>query len=168
MKNLNQLDMFPSAVVIPLFPADKFKSERGVIYRVENGSNQVLVTDDKDISLGMDISFTLAGGNQVGISFNKFNQYQNLYPGVEIKIRVMQAAQWLTDNPQRRKTMSGLPKFLNQWLITSQNSGQGVVRGYQKPTQMERVKSTVESLKKYLDSPENQSEYEMIFGKRKM
>jgi len=147
-----QLDMFPSAEVIPFPVADKFKSERGVIYRIENGSNLVLVVDDKDVSLAMDISFMLAGGNKVGISFNKFNQYQNLYPGVEIKQRVMQAAQWLMDNPQRRKTMSGLPKFLNQWLITAQNSGQGVNRGYQKPTQSQRIQATLESMKKYINA----------------
>ena len=132
--------------------APKFKMDRGTCYRVDVNGLDVLATGVEDNSMAMDIEFTLIGGNTVTISSDKFNQYQALYPGVDITQRVKQSAQWLIDNQSRRKTMSGMPSFINQWLITSQNSGQGTRSGLhsRKPSQTDRVSHAVDRMREHV------------------
>ncbi len=46
----------------------------------------------------------------------KLDQYRRTYPGKDIGAELRKAGQWLIDNPKRRKTKRGMPKFLNGWL----------------------------------------------------
>lgn len=46
----------------------------------------------------------------------KFNSYLETYKGIDVEKELRKAAQWLTDNPKRRKTSRGMPRFINGWL----------------------------------------------------
>lgn len=55
----------------------------------------------------------------------KAKEYQETYPGVDVISESKKALQWVRDNPTRKKTYSGMPKFLNSWMARVQNSGRG-------------------------------------------
>ena len=54
---------------------------------------------------------------------SKLDEWRAVFPGVDIEQEVNRARQWLIDNPRRRKTCSGMLKFLNTWLTKAQNDG---------------------------------------------
>lgn len=49
------------------------------------------------------------------------SQMAPLYPGLDIESEVLRAKAWLINNPTRRKTKVGIPKFLNGWFARQQN-----------------------------------------------
>lgn len=46
----------------------------------------------------------------------KFDEYQKTYPTMNIEFQFRKAAQWLNDNPAKRKTAKGMTRFLGGWL----------------------------------------------------
>jgi hypothetical protein len=46
-----------------------------------------------------------------------------LYPAVDVKQQLRSMRGWLVSNSQKRKTMSGMPRFVHKWLAKEQNSG---------------------------------------------
>jgi DNA-binding transcriptional regulator YhcF (GntR family) len=46
----------------------------------------------------------------------KLDEYKKAYPGIDVENELRKAAQWLNDNPDRRKTANGMPRFLGGWL----------------------------------------------------
>jgi len=72
-------------------------------------------------------------------------------PGVDVDLEVRRAAEWSAGNPTRRKTASGVRRFLSGWMARQQNRGggggpgmgqapRGPYRGMQRPqTQAERI-----------------------------
>ncbi len=45
------------------------------------------------------------------------------YPTLDIPTEYRRAAAWLADNPTKRKTARGMPKFIGGWLARAQNTG---------------------------------------------
>jgi hypothetical protein len=50
-------------------------------------------------------------------------EYRQAYPAVDVPVEIRSAAQWLLDNPSKRKTYGGIRRFLNGWFSRCQNSG---------------------------------------------
>lgn len=48
---------------------------------------------------------------------------QPLYPAVDVMAQLRAVRAWALSNPTRRKTASGMPRFLNRWLSEEQNKG---------------------------------------------
>jgi hypothetical protein len=55
----------------------------------------------------------------------KLESWQSLYPSLDCLAECRKARQWLDDNPARRKTAQGMPRFLGSWLARAQNSFRG-------------------------------------------
>lgn len=53
----------------------------------------------------------------------KLAEYGEAYPGVDVQSECRRALQWIRDNPSKRKTFNGMPRFLNSWIEREQNSG---------------------------------------------
>lgn len=53
----------------------------------------------------------------------KVAEYTESFPGVDVLAECRIARQWCIDNPQKRKTTTGMPAFLTRWLSKKQNSG---------------------------------------------
>lgn len=51
------------------------------------------------------------------------DRYTELYPAVNVVQELRSMAGWLETNPKRRKTKSGINKFINSWLAKTQNRG---------------------------------------------
>lgn len=45
------------------------------------------------------------------------------YPGVNHDAEIRKAIAWCVTNPAKRKTLGGMPKFLNSWMAKQQNNG---------------------------------------------
>ena len=57
------------------------------------------------------------------LPYSKLDEWRRAFPGVNVEQEVNRARQWLIDNRDRRKTCSGMLKFLNTWLTKAQNDG---------------------------------------------
>jgi hypothetical protein len=72
-----------------------------------------------------EFSFVLRNKELWHLSQGKLDEYKRTFPNLDIEFELRKAAQWLNDNPHRRKTARGMPKFLGGWLgRTRQNPGQ--------------------------------------------
>lgn len=54
---------------------------------------------------------------------NQYGEYCRLYPGVDVAVEFRNMRAWCLSNPTKRKTRSGITRFVNSWLSKSQNSG---------------------------------------------
>jgi hypothetical protein len=61
--------------------------------------------------------FPLRGGKTWYLPIRKLDEYRDTYAdSLDIDIEFRKAREWLRDNPPRRKTATGMPKFLTGWL----------------------------------------------------
>lgn len=56
-------------------------------------------------------------------SVEMFAEYQRLYPGVDIQQQFRAMRSWCLGNPKKRKTKSGINRFVTSWLSKEQNRG---------------------------------------------
>ena len=68
------------------------------------------------------INLPLPGNNEVAIRESLMQLWQESYPKVDIKAALTRMKVWLRDNPRRRKTKSGIQRFINTWLSKEQNN----------------------------------------------
>lgn len=68
---------------------------------------------------------TGAGPKQWALTKDKLDEYQTTYPDLDVMAECRKALQWLNDNTSRRKTATGMTKFLGGWLMRTQNRGKG-------------------------------------------
>ena len=54
---------------------------------------------------------------------DKFDEYLEAFPAVDVAQELRNALQWLRDNPAKAKTERGMLAFLTRWLTRVQNSG---------------------------------------------
>lgn len=52
---------------------------------------------------------------------SKVDQYRETYSALDVVHECKLARQWCVDNVSNRKTASGMPRFLNHWLMKAQN-----------------------------------------------
>ncbi len=64
-------------------------------------------------------SFILNDGTEYLITQTIKDQYQNTYPIIDLEKEFREIRQWCKDNPAKRKTKRGAPKFVNAWLQRS-------------------------------------------------
>ncbi len=58
-----------------------------------------------------------------GLARAKLAEYGEAFEDLEILAELKKAAQWCRDNPQRRKTAAGMPRFLWSWLGRANDRG---------------------------------------------
>lgn len=75
------------------------------------------------------VGVLLPGEHLWELSEEKLAEYQEAYPDMDVLLVAKRARQWLIDNPRKRKTARGMPKFLGSWIERQQNSGRYPLRG---------------------------------------
>lgn len=50
-------------------------------------------------------------------------KYRDLYPAVNVEQELRNMVGWIDSNPKKRKTKSGIKKFVNSWLSKEQDQG---------------------------------------------
>lgn len=54
---------------------------------------------------------------------SKVAEWSKSFPSLDVTAQLRLARQWILDNPSRRKTAGGMPRFLGSWLSRAQNQG---------------------------------------------
>lgn len=67
------------------------------------------------------ISLPLNNGEEYGITQSQVDEFQELYPAVDVPQQLRNMRGWLNSNPKNRKTASGIGRFVNGWLAREQN-----------------------------------------------
>lgn len=52
-----------------------------------------------------------------------FEEYERLYPAVDVRQQFNEMRAWCINNPKKRKTKSGIKRFVGNWLSGEQNKG---------------------------------------------
>jgi hypothetical protein len=61
-------------------------------------------------------AFVLRTGKDWKLPQAKLDEYKEAFPRLDVEAELLKAGQWLNDNPSRRKTANGMPRFLGGWL----------------------------------------------------
>ena len=69
------------------------------------------------------ISLPLNTGEERSITQGEIEQWQDLYPAVDVLQALRNMRGWLTANKQRRKTKAGISRFVQAWLAREQDKG---------------------------------------------
>lgn len=62
---------------------------------------------------------------QWSLTQTKLDEYRESFPSLDVLAECRNARQWILDNATRRKTATGMPKFLGGWLGRAQNRQRG-------------------------------------------
>ncbi len=101
------------------------------VRREESNNNIPSAPDDKSPCAG---SFLLNDGTSYEITENDVENFQQLYPGIDVRQEIRNITGWCLSNPKNRKTRAGAKRFLNGWLSRSQNSARPEKKTGAKPT----------------------------------
>lgn len=77
-------------------------------------------------------SMILNDGTYFNVSASDFNKWVALYPAVDVKQELRKMVGWCDANPKKRKTKSGIRRFIVSWLAGEQDKG-GRYRGGSTP-----------------------------------
>ena len=113
------------------FDIEKLIEEGKKVRREESNNNIPSAPDDKSPCAG---SFLLNDGTSYEITENDVENFQQLYPGIDVRQEIRNITGWCLSNPKNRKTRSGAKRFLNGWLSRSQNSARPEKKTGAKPT----------------------------------
>lgn len=69
------------------------------------------------------IFFPLNDGTEYPVSRGQCQKWEGLYPAVDVMQQLRSMKGWLDANPKKRKTKSGIARFVNGWLAKEQNRG---------------------------------------------
>ena len=97
----------------------------------ESNNNIPSAPDDKSPCAG---SFLLNDGTSYEITENDVENFQQLYPGIDVRQEIRNITGWCLSNPKNRKTRAGAKRFLNGWLSRSQNAARPEKKTGAKPT----------------------------------
>ena len=67
------------------------------------------------------LTLPLNDGTEYGITQDDVDEYQTAYPAVDVMQQLRSMRQWCKDNPTKRKTKTGIRRFVNSWLDREQN-----------------------------------------------
>ena len=70
------------------------------------------------------ISIPLNDGTYQNVVQSEINNWQQLYPAVDIMQQLRNMVGWSESNPKKRKTKLGINRFINSWLSRAQDKGQ--------------------------------------------
>ncbi len=69
------------------------------------------------------VRLPLKDGKNFTISEADVKQWEDLYPLVNVQQELKLMLGWLQGNPQKRKTMAGIKRFIHAWLARAQQNG---------------------------------------------
>lgn len=69
------------------------------------------------------ITLPLNDGSGYGVTRHDVERYEAWYPAVDVLQELRNMAGWCDANPKKRKTRSGIRKFINHWLANAQDRG---------------------------------------------
>ena len=92
-----------------------------------------VIQDNSPAIMGLPTNKYGNQGEEYPVTENALNELVELYPAVDAMQTLRNARGWLVANPTKRKTASGMPRFLNTWFAKEQDRGGGGGRGSPPP-----------------------------------
>ncbi|QNO18967.1 hypothetical protein [Caproicibacterium amylolyticum] len=90
------------------------------------------------------ITLMLNDKSEFGVTQKQVDEWNQLYPAVDVMQELRNMKGWLDSNPAKRKTRKGIVRFANSWLSRKQDRGGSNNGGYSNSyRQKEEPKSTV-------------------------
>lgn len=89
------------------------------------GKEGVLPSPEKPVQVAEESLLTLLlnDGSEFPVSKKQAREFQELYQSVDVPQQLKHMKAWLLSNPTRRKTKSGVLRFVNTWLAKAQDQG---------------------------------------------
>ena len=115
---------------------DKDKEEIGV--SIPNGIDTC--TEPQSAAV---LTMILNDGSEYPITQEYVNQMASLFPAVDVLQEMRSMAAWCLNNPAKRKTRSGIKRFIGNWLSKCQDKG-GQVKNTQAKTNNPFLKMLME------------------------
>lgn len=118
----------PTTVPIEIENRDRDKEIRDKEIRDKSLDTDIEDTEDscaepETVSAPPIISIILNDKSLFDVSPEDYNRWCELYPAVNVMQELRKMSSWSTDNPKRRKTKSGIRRFINAWLSKEQDKG---------------------------------------------
>lgn len=79
---------------------------------------EILMSEPEQVQF---IQLPLNTGDLYPIYENEVSEWKNIYPNVDVEQQLRNMLGWLNANPTRRKTKSGIKRFINGWLSKEQD-----------------------------------------------
>ena len=92
-----------------------------------NSNNTNVQHEQQDCSLPKEnifITLSLNDNSEFEVSENFLNELKPLYPIVDVEQEFRNMKGWLLGNPKKRKTRTGIKRFITNWLSNKQNNPQ--------------------------------------------
>lgn len=70
------------------------------------------------------LRFPTEAGDDWTLPVDRLAEYRDTFPGIDIDRELRKARLWLMDNPGKRKTPRGMPRFITGWLGRAKPNGQ--------------------------------------------
>lgn len=68
----------------------------------------------------VEITFPLVGEGEYHVTTSQSAEWGRLFPAVDVRQELREMRAWLQANPKKRKTGSGIPRFVTSWLSKEQ------------------------------------------------
>ncbi len=94
----------------------------------EEASLDASCAEPETVSTPPVIDIILNDGSYYGVTNEDVIKWTELYPAVDVMQELRNMAGWSDANPKKRKTKSGIRRFINGWLSGEQNKGGAAYR----------------------------------------
>ena len=101
----------------------------------ENAKANVLKDSctEPEVSALADVeAIPLNDGSEWRPTFDELDEYERLYPAVDVRQEFRNMRGWSNSNPTRKKTPSGIRRFVASWLSKEQNTARAAPRPVQR------------------------------------
>lgn len=105
---------------IPSGNPDKNRLDKNRVVEISIDKN-----DSAEPSSVPALTMTLNDGTEYPIFDDYIDQMKELYPAVDVEQELRNMKAWCINNPTKRKTKTGIKKFIGNWLAKEQNRGGG-------------------------------------------
>ena len=97
------------------------------------------------------ITLQLNTGEEYPILRSYADEMQKLYPAADVFQSLQEMKAWLINNPERRKTKTGIKRFINFWLSKEQNKPKNASKFAKKQAPRELDSEELEAIQKVLE-----------------
>ncbi len=98
------------------------------------------------------ISFPLNTGTEWGLPESKYREFVGIYPQVDVMSELRKMKGWFIGNPTKRKTKTGILRFINTGLSKAQDQNRPGTFNQNQPSKTLQAVMNLEASKRGLDS----------------
>lgn len=102
---------------------EKAKEKEKEIRAIKDFCSEPLQASEPNAAIFPAISLILNDKSLYPVTEDQVNRWEELFPAVDVMQELRNMAAWCEANPQKRKTKSGIVRFITGWLSKEQNKG---------------------------------------------